>query len=291
MLHSILIALIVAWLPFASFAEDAKKADKSAVEKSADTPAAKPKQKPQMLMVDEVRGVDPACILSFLSDNPKRTEMIDVPTCERQPITVDFSPMYHAVGEGFVGYDYRYNEHPEDGPYYISYKVLGKMAEDIYLLIIKNGGPQGDFSTLLTLKYGVTSIALDQEIVTGNRCQGGIKEAVLTDSKIGYSASYTPYALMKLANREMSIDPDHDLSNADDACIATVTFFDGNPVLVKPAETLELAKVTDVKKLKHQACFNKLIKPSLKSAMAFADVQELASKFESTCLKPTAKKK
>lgn len=137
------------------------------------------------------KPIEPACIYNLLHAEP-----IDLANDPCQKYTAKNEGKDHGNGRDFLGYDvpeggFPWDKYPERG--YIYYKYLGtihfqNLETPIYHLILchYNTGGTGQFGSLEVIKYDHDKLHHIDTIDSGDRCEGHILEATLTNNVLTY---------------------------------------------------------------------------------------------------------
>lgn len=178
------------------------------------------------------------------------------------------------VNKGFMGYQYTIADTTRGG--YVYYKYLGKVNNNYIIYLLQNGGGSSLFSYVYLVSRNGNTIQLVRGIVGGDRCNGGINEIALKDSKLFYSINITPFDYLTLArNNPQGFKAYDDLASCAACCQGTAIFENNftqeNLIAVNlgdPANNEQPVQGT------YQRCFNNILNTTLSEGKQKLSPQE-----------------
>ena len=164
----------------------------------------------------------------------------------------------YALKNGLIGYDLKTDE-PSMKPPAIFYRYIGKLSannqSDYVFLISWSGGGTGSFTQLMTMTLKHHVLSVKRTIATGDRCNGGVKEASIRDNHLFFNVNMTPHTLYTLNNNAIKQDDQAWLPDCAICCVGTLNYQDDK--LIGAALDGQLPEAAeDDRKLQ---CFNHII--------------------------------
>lgn len=301
MLKPILLLLSV-FLLSSCKPEAAKDAD-TAPEQQTETQAAE-EQTPLAAAVTPVplpaemmfhgQPIDPMCFALPLSDDPALlTGTIALDRCRADDIAVPAAIDWRPDAQGWIGYEYGYRNEGEAGAVtgrgaFSKYRYIGQVDGYHVVLTAQSGGGSGIFTALSGFRRVGDTVVRVKDYAAGDRCNGGIPDAVIKDGALSYQIYLTPPDMLGLAGLEEKMVPYKDLESSAASCFATAHYkngqFTGMELLPKSFED----RLGWTGKYKYQACFNEIGRGLAKAGLVFLNQRlslRLAQTFRSTCLR------
>lgn len=171
--------------------------------------------------------VDPLCFIQTW-EQPADGAVIDLTQCR----TGAYNPVAdksYKPGVGVYGTAYRpAGTGPESGATaYIEYRYLGDTGGRSAILLSESGDGSGMFSSLMLLRRDGDRLLVDETAAAGDRCNGGIPAATVTDGVLRYDVNLTPAALYALTRSGEAADAPAPLKDCAVCCYATATYKGG----------------------------------------------------------------
>jgi hypothetical protein len=186
-----------------------------------------------------------------------------------------------------IGYDI-----PEGGYFY--YRYLGQADGLAVLYMESSGGGSGQFTMLSGVRQDGHLVRKVRDYGAGDRCNGGLSEAAVSNGRLTFDQALTPYDLIALANPKTKLDAYKDLEASATSCVA-VSHMVGDDkhwtgvTLTEDALTDEQGWTSQYR---YQSCFNKLYTSWVKQDRDDMDrggVMAFANAFVSRCVQPAHK--
>lgn len=178
----------------------------------------------------------------------------------------------YALKNGFLGYNLNTDEPGMKLPY-IFYRYIGKLTKnkqpEYVFLISWSGGGTGSFTELQTMTLDKDILKSKQTIATGDRCNGSVKDATVSNNQLQYQVAMTPQTLFEVNNP--NINQQAEFPDCAVCCIGTI-YYQGNKVTgVKFNGQLQNA----TPKEKKLYCFNHFAKKFGATKKAFLTIKQL----------------
>lgn len=238
--------------------------------------AASPKVSPRLYRVNG-RPVPVSCLeaLTNPEGDPGKV-VIDLRNCGDPKLKPK------AQADGWVGYD-----NPDGGYFYYSY--VGQSGGIDILSLYSSGGGTGQFTQLVGVKHSGHFIRLARDYAGGDRCNGGVSGAKVSNGKLTFDQAITPYDLINLARPKEELEAYKDLEASAASCIGVIhmTGDDRRWTGVSLTEKDWPDQSGWTEDYRYQACFNKLYRETISSGHAELDrigVVTFAQAFAKRCV-------
>ncbi len=193
----------------------------------------------------------------------------------------------YALENGFIGYNIDTDQPGMKLPY-IFYRYIGKLTRngkpEYVFLISWSGGGTGSFTELLTMTLDNDILKSSKTIASGDRCNGGIIDALVKNNLILYKTNMTPQSLYEVNNKNVEVNQQALLPDCAVCCIGSFHYADYKLIGIQ-FNGLLLDTTVNEKKL---ACFNQLaIKygAKMKSLLTVKQIMQLQSDIDANCFK------
>ncbi len=235
------------------------------------------------LLVDG-KPADPLCFAPYLMrEDALKTLSLDTANCAPSMTAThkDFTPI-----EGYTGTGYYWNEDPEAQgmrPAFIAYKVLGETAKGLALELLGSGGGTGVFSTLITAKRDGNTLTVTDTVTGGDRCNGGLSDAAVSDGKLTYAVNITPYDFLTLGieTPPEGLEAYDDIDACAACCMGEALYEDGAFIGVQLPEKF-VATERPAEQTK-QICFDRIMSEQTTTSWSAAEYAPLRDRLRKEC--------
>ncbi|MBU0799815.1 MAG: hypothetical protein KKA05_02310 [Alphaproteobacteria bacterium] len=249
---------------------------------------------PSVALQKNGQPVDPYCFVQTWEQNVNAA-IIDLNACEdADNVRVADSDQY-TPSDGFVGTAYRpAGADAENMPAhaYIEYKYLGDVDGDAAVLIRESGGGTGQFTSLYLFKRVDDTLQVTRNIAGGDRCNGGIESAALSDGALRYSINLTPMALYAQGGGRTDGMDVEDLPDCATCCYAQAHY--NNETLESISLDSDLPNLLSQRTLggaDAASCFDTIVQGNITAGETNFTPEQLAAfttRIQTTCLSATA---
>ena len=193
------------------------------------------------------------------------------------------------INKGFIGYDWTDAKNQSNG--YSYYKFFSAEDHFYWIYTINNSGGSGHFTAIDLVKRKNPEQFKIEEIVSGDRCNGGIQDVEEHNKHLSFSINLTPYDFLTLAH-----DNSHQLKALEDlsACATCCTARAYYEVDINSDPKLKYVNIGKRSTAKmpdqglYQGCFNRLLSAYIsKGELQFDDtkLKAFVSEFNQACVK------
>lgn len=240
------------------------------------------------------KPVDALCIAQLLPmEMPQDAPTVKLGECgaKGMNITLMQGNSSYFNDRGFMGSEYMENEGGRAS--YAYYKDLGDADGARLLWLERSGGGSGKFSNIIMVSRAGDVLTMQQQLLSGDRCNNGIVSAELKDGTLTTEQNITPMDLMDLADGNARKLATHkDLESSAASCIGTVEMIDGQRLAKVKLLNDEIA-YTDIEgqteRYTYQSCFNDMLQNAIRDGHTTLDqagLKRFADGFYSRCMKP-----
>ncbi|MGQ3891684.1 hypothetical protein [Legionella sp. CNM-4043-24] len=195
--------------------------------------------------------------------------------------------------QGFIGFDWQATNtsYPSQGSSYYKWFEAGHQAFWVYTL--NNGGGSGDFTAINQVKRLSPNKLQVKTIASGDRCNGGIQDVSVNDTRLSFSVNLTAADFLSLAG-----DNPHNLQAYDDlsacaVCCTAKAFYEVGSSLDPRLSWIDFSgHGTNLEEMpqqgKYQACFNKLFARYVSKGtvkLNTAQLKQFVKDFNTGCVK------
>jgi hypothetical protein len=237
---------------------------------------------PSPLTVDG-KPVDTTCLLTLANGDSSRFDAIDLRRCHRTDIVMK----HGSPDPAMIGFDYADKDDPnEPRPSYFYYRFLGPYHDHALLFIEFGGGGTGQFSRLVGVDQNGSVLKATEEIAGGDRCNGGIDNAIVSRDGLSYDERVTPFDLIALAGAASRLEAYKDLEASASSCVAVVHHLNKQWISVTLSNPDFQDQTGWTEQYRYQPCFNRIYRGYVARGETRLDrvgVARFASTFEAAC--------
>ncbi len=200
--------------------------------------------------------------------------------------------------KGYFGYNWEDDSFTSVFRGYSYYKYIDAGNKQYWIYTVNGTGGSGEFSGILLVQRKNKNTLLIQEVIGGDRCNGGIQDVTGKNQTLSYSVNITPFDFISLADKKIPGVEAYDGLAACAACCVGKLFYEISATLKPKLTSIVLGKTTQPVDLpdqgSYQACFNTLyISYISKNEVLFNQekINEFANRFYKTCVKPNSNKR
>lgn len=231
----------------------------------------------------EGKPIAPACIDHFFGVGTDDAISLQNDPCQK--VKEAYNP--EKIKEGLLGYS-----SPDGSSRY--YKYLGEIhfqglkTPGYYLLYMEwSGGGTGYFTSISIVEHSHNTLRLVDTLASGDRCIGGVSQAAYKDGILTYKQHMTPQGLIRKLQKDFETKFDFDDSAA--SCMGELTYR-GSDITDFTFNQDVLSSFEDTKSDSPQACYNQIIKETIKGGKHTLTPDELKSFVQKIKEKCTRKK-
>lgn len=193
----------------------------------------------------------------------------------------------------YIGYDWKDPSLPKEAnvsgySYYKFYPANGNMY---WIYSINNTGGSGEFTSIFLAQRKDPDTLTIQEVVGGDRCNGGVQNVTEQNHTLTYSVNFTAYDVVNFTNKKLpEVQAYDDLAACATCCVAKgfYTIDKNNHIQFNRLETEKNVKLSELPEQgKYQACFNNLFTTAVaKTAGKFTQEQlnDFTNQFNQVCV-------
>lgn len=199
------------------------------------------------------------------------------------------------IQQGFIGYDWQdpHESYPAQG--YSYYKMFQAADHHYWIYTLNNGGGNGSFTAVSLVKRHNAKTLMVKNIMSGDRCNGGIEEVKEKNHHLLFSVHLTAYDLLMLKNKHAPLVKAYDDIAACAVCCVAKAVFEVDRELKLKLKSVDLGHHSlDVSQLptqgRYQSCFNQLLVAFMKknkSPWDSSKLHALQTQFDQTCMSST----
>lgn len=236
------------------------------------------------------KPIDPLCF----SNLDSHYKVIDLKNCgiakNKLTITGENS---HLINEGFVGFDWQDSKSSFSSQGSSYYKVFNTGGNYYWIYTVNSGGGSGDFTAINTVKIKKGGLLEVTNLMSGDRCNGGIQDVKERNHHLFFSVNITAYDFLILANNNP-----HHLKAYDDlascaTCCAAKALYEIDSALTPKLNGVDLGAHANnpaemASQGRYQNCFNTLLASHVKhgkSRLNVSKLNQLVKKFNEICVK------
>lgn len=195
------------------------------------------------------------------------------------------------IKKGYIGYNWKDTSvsYPSEGSSY--YKSFSADNNQYWIYSFNNTGGSGTFSAISLVKRINPNELTIKTVTSGDRCNGGIRDARQHGKQLDFDVNLTPFDLLALTNQNP-----HQLKAYDDlaacaACCAGAATYRINSDLTPKLMfvTLDAATPEEMSTQgKYQVCFNNILAQYIKSGktkLNESQLSQLNKEFNDKCFK------
>lgn len=168
---------------------------------------------PEAAFVFSGAPVHPEC-LEGLGDSLVLGNAVDLGQCAKRA-EGGLKPVKHD-GRVFSAENSGDDEEPGG---YAEYQVLANRGPEFLIRTTWNGGGTGIFDSLQVVRLNGAKLAVVKQLMSGDRCNGGLFDHGLAGNIVRYSVNLTPYDLIALGG-DTKLEAYSDLSASAQSCVA-----------------------------------------------------------------------
>lgn len=179
------------------------------------------------------KPIDPICF-NFPGD-ASGDEPIDLATCTGSAGSDEYSIPENGLetfDNGAIGYTFKCEGGCMRQPF-VSYKHLGQVGDAHAVMVESSGGGTGVFTTLALYQLADGKLTRTKAIAGGDRCNGGIENAVVKDNKLHFSMNITPFDMIEISKgNDAGFEAYDDIQACAVCCVGQVNYVDDQMVSV-----------------------------------------------------------
>lgn len=269
------------------------------VEEPAPVVAAKPAEAvivtaplpPEMMVAGQ--PIDPLCFQAKMEDSPENAlQNVNLTACRGPEIILDQGATLIPDAKGFISYRYGYDG--GDGAdtridSFAGYYYLGQQDGLMVVLSIMNGGGSGTFTNIATYRRTGDTMSMVRSYAAGDRCNGGIAGAKITNGVVAYGVNLTPMDILS----ETGIKSGHKFKLSEDvessaaSCFGVGEYENGVLAGIVLSSTAALAAPTGSNK--SQPCYNALHRDYIdqgSQTLTGRGFTRFSHAFQTRCIRP-----
>ncbi len=246
--------------------------------------ACKPDKVATPLLLGDGKAVDPICFVPYLmGENTQKTIQLG-PDCAPGYTSdnTDYAPI-----DGYNGTGFYVKDDPDTRggmrPAFISYRVVGDVADGTVIDIMGSGGGTGIVSAIVTAKREGDTLTVLKSHAGGDRCNGGITDASVKNGKLHYGLNITPYDLLTVGTDQepKGIKAYDDLDACAACCMGEALYEDDQFVGVRLPDEFVVPERPAEQTV--QICFDKIMAGQDKLELNAQEVAVLRDKIVADC--------
>lgn len=233
--------------------------------------------------------IDSLCFFKIASNT--NTSTIDLSHCGA------VEEKYSIIGknaklskQGFIGYEWIDPSLPPGPRGHSYYQYFNAENNKYWIYTINSGGGTGEFSAVSLVKRKNAETLVVEDLMGGDRCNGGIQDVAAKNNVLAYSVNLTAYDFVMLGRPEVREIKAYDDLAACAICCVAKAYYTSHAAASAALTSIELVKYANSNEMpeqgKYQACFNRLFISYIDKNEAIFDqtrINAFVERFKRTC--------